>query len=252
MPQWRMIACRHQLLPRCVVEMVQHRAACSLSVLQCDGLGAAAACQVRLPDAYAPSHATIRGSGPPCSTSTCWHTTVVACITPRPPADAAALRSSSDMHLLLFLSGCGVAAGLVALAPFPACLPDSPELKQAATGSLLGESPGMRVTGDASVQHVTASNVIVSASGMSEAMAKGLSDEFLGELPTASKVTPPPSVYVGGGSSEHSASSCTAVVAFESPGWSDMKKAMLSTVVRTADADPPAPPPFCTHACVIG
>lgn len=92
------------------------------------------------------------------------------------------------------------------------------------------------------MQHVTASNAIVSASGMSEAMAKGLSDEFLGELPTGSKVTPPPSVYVGGGSSEHSTSSCTAVVAFESPGWSDMKKAMLSTVVRH----------LCPYPCMYG
>lgn len=79
---------------------------------------------------------------------------------------------------------------------------------------------------------MTASNVIVSAAGVPEGQACGLSDEFLGELPTGSKVTAPPSVYVGGGSSEHSTASCTAVVAFEAPGWSDMKKATLSTVVR--------------------
>lgn len=72
---------------------------------------------------------------------------------------------------------------------------------------------------------------------MPDAMAKGLSDEFLGDLPTGSKIAPSPSMYVGGGSSEHSTASCTAVVAFESAGWSDMKQAMLSTVVS-----PPSPP----------
>lgn len=82
------------------------------------------------------------------------------------------------------------------------------------------------------VQHMTASNSIVAAAGVSEAMAKGLSEEFLGGLPTGSKAVPGPSMYVGGGSSEHSSASCTAVIAFESPGWSDMKQAMMSTVVR--------------------
>lgn len=87
------------------------------------------------------------------------------------------------------------------------------------------------VLADFHADHVTASNVIVSAAGMPDAMAKGLSDEFLGDLPTGSKIAPSPSMYVGGGSSEHSTASCTAVVAFESAGWSDMKQAMLSTVM---------------------
>eukprot|EP00892_Ulva_mutabilis_P005865 jgi/Ulvmu1/3650/UM017_0064.1 len=79
--------------------------------------------------------------------------------------------------------------------------------------------------------HVTAANTIVSVAGASDGIAKGLSEEFLGALPTGSKATPAPSMYVGGGSSEHSTAACTAVIAFESPGWSDMQQAMLSTVM---------------------
>lgn len=74
-------------------------------------------------------------------------------------------------------------------------------------------------------------------------VAESLTGELLSTLPSGPAAERPPSMYVGGGSSEHSTASSAVVVAFESAGWADMKGAILTTVVRP----PRLSCPMCSH-----